>query len=474
MKKKKFSYIDQHEFAKFSGDYNPLHLDQVASRRFIHGQLVVHGIHLIFWSLDALFETFTGKASILELDVKFISPVYLGHKIKVEVIAEQDSCYKLNLIDDYKILVKILIKLGPIQKAAPIIIKDKIPAKLKPELLEDKDFSLNIAGQIPLMLCRIYLKNNFPYLFKSAVISELSIILATTRLVGMKCPGENSIYSGLSFSTSETHNYGNELRYKVNNFDERFGLIDLNINASNIQGRIKAFLRPKPQKQLTFQEIKEKYGSNDLEGRHALIIGGSRGIGEITAKYFAANGAKVSITYNSGIKDADRIVQEINDSSTCTASCYQFNVAEPKKIYQLFENSEMPDLLFYFATPRIGKSEKKQFNLDKFHLFNSFYIDGFIEVFEQLNQHIKHIFYPSTIFIESKPSGMWEYISSKMAGELICNYIENEYPEVSIFKPRIPKVVTDQTIGLLRLELNNTESVMVTFYEDFISQVIEG
>lgn len=474
MKKKTFSYEDQLKFAKFSGDYNQLHLDEVASRRFMHGQVIVHGIHLLFWSLDALFETFTEKASIVKLDVKFIFPVYLEHKIKVEIIPEQDSFYKINLMDDYKTLVKILIKLGPIQKATPLIIQDKTPAKLRPELLEDKDFIGNVAGHIPLILSRVYLKNNFPHLHKSAVISELSIILATTRLVGMKCPGENSIYSGLSLSTSEAHKYGNELIYKVDSFDQRFGLIDLNINASNIQGRIKAFLRPKPQKQLTFQEIKEKYGSNDLEGRHALIIGGSRGIGEITAKYFAAKGARVSITYNSGMKDADRIVREINDSSSCIASCYQFNVAEPKNICQLFENSEMPDLLFYFATPRIGKSEKEQFNLDKFHLFNSFYIDGFMNVFEQLKQYIKHIFYPSTIFIETKPNGMWEYISSKMAGELICNYIEKEYQEVSIFKPRIPKVVTDQTIGLLRLESNNTESVMVNFYKDFISQIIEN
>ena len=222
MKIKTFSYKDQHEFAEFSGDYNPLHLDEVASRRFMHGQVIVHGIHLLFWSLDALFETFTKKASIIELDVKFIAPVYLENDIKVEIIPEQDSCYKLNLMDDSKILVKILIKLGPIQKAAPIIIQDKIPDKLRPELMEDKDFTLNVAGHTPLILSRIYLKNNFPYLHKSAVITELSIILATTRLVGMKCPGENSIYSGLSLSTSETHNYGNELIYKVDNFDQRF------------------------------------------------------------------------------------------------------------------------------------------------------------------------------------------------------------------------------------------------------------
>jgi acyl dehydratase len=34
MKIKTFSYKDQHKFAEFSRDYNLLHLDEVASRRF--------------------------------------------------------------------------------------------------------------------------------------------------------------------------------------------------------------------------------------------------------------------------------------------------------------------------------------------------------------------------------------------------------------------------------------------------------
>tara|TARA_Y100001954_G_scaffold157036_1_gene166844 strand:- start:11856 stop:13280 length:1425 start_codon:yes stop_codon:yes gene_type:complete len=474
MSKKTFSYEDQLRFAEFSGDYNPLHLDEVVSRRLMHGQVIVHGVHLLFWGLDALFESFTEKVSIFELDVKFLLPVYLDHSIKAEIVHEHGRSYKLNLIDDYKILVKILIKLEPTQKVDTLIIKDKIPPKLRPELLEDKDFIGNIAGHIPLLISRDYLKNNFPSLYKNSLVSELSIILATTRLVGMKCPGVNSIYSGLNFSRSETDNCENELIYEVHHFDPRFGLIDLDICSSNIKGRIKAFLRPKPQKQLTYKEINDKYGNKDLEGKHALIIGGSRGIGEITAKYFAAKGAKISITYNSGRKDADRIVREINKSSSHVAKCYQFNVENPKNLCQLFENSEMPDILFYYATPRIGKSDKGQFDLDKFHLFNSFYIVGFINVFEQLKQHIKHIFYPSTIFIETKPNGMWEYITSKTAGEFICNYIDKEFQDIYVFKPRIPKVMTDQTKGLLRLQSNNTESVMVNLYKDFISQIIEN
>ena len=42
-----FNQNDQIEFAKLSGDWNPIHVDPVFARRTIYGQ-VVHGIH-IFW-----------------------------------------------------------------------------------------------------------------------------------------------------------------------------------------------------------------------------------------------------------------------------------------------------------------------------------------------------------------------------------------------------------------------------------------
>jgi 3-oxoacyl-[acyl-carrier protein] reductase len=84
----------------------------------------------------------------------------------------------------------------------------------------------------------------------------------------------------------------------------------------------------------------------DFKNKTVLITGGSRGIGSVTAKLFAASGADVVITYKSDKASAQKTLAELGQGKH---SIYQLDLADPLAIQNFFttfsENYDRLDVL---------------------------------------------------------------------------------------------------------------------------------
>ncbi|WP_417887008.1 3-oxoacyl-[acyl-carrier-protein] reductase [Zunongwangia sp.] len=74
-----------------------------------------------------------------------------------------------------------------------------------------------------------------------------------------------------------------------------------------------------------------------LEGKNAIVTGGSRGIGRGIAKVFAENGANVAFTYNSSEEAAKELEKELSETGI-KAKGYKSNAADFEQAQELIKN----------------------------------------------------------------------------------------------------------------------------------------
>jgi NADP-dependent 3-hydroxy acid dehydrogenase YdfG len=236
----------------------------------------------------------------------------------------------------------------------------------------------------------------------------------------------------------------------------------MDVEAPGMRGQIKTFIRPTPQAQAAFADVCREVESREFSEQRALIIGGSRGLGEVAAKLLAAGGAEVIITYYRGEQDAKRIAEEIV-AHGAKAECLPLNVLDPSPaLLSMVANPSMPLYLYYFATPFIFGAVKGRFSAKRFTTFSEYYVTGFLRTVQTLAASaagLQKIFYPSSAAIDELPLDMGAYAAAKMAGEVLCDFLQKTNPGIAIHKPRLPRVATDQTASLL--PVSNQEPVSV-------------
>jgi NAD(P)-dependent dehydrogenase (short-subunit alcohol dehydrogenase family) len=189
-------------------------------------------------------------------------------------------------------------------------------------------------------------------------------------------------------------------------------------------------------------------GRTEFSGSVALIVGGSRGLGELTAKVIASGGGRVVVTWHSGKEDAERVAQEIR-SAGGACETLRYDAREPAA-EQLAPLSDAPTHAYYFATPAIFRPQAQMFVAGRLQEFLSVYVDGFWELSQALRvrQPGISVFYPSTVYVAELERGMTEYAMSKAAGEVLCAEMAASQPPMKVTVRRLPKLPTDQTASI--------------------------
>jgi hypothetical protein len=281
----------------------------------------------------------------------------------------------------------------------------------------------------------------------------------------MVSPGLHSIYSGLKFVLSELSE-DEAIIFQTHSTDKRFNLIKLAARGGGILASIDAFFRAPPAVQPNLEIISQNFSRTEFSGVNALIVGGSRGLGELTAKAIAAGGGSSVVTYAVGIDDAKRVCNEIK---AWGGSCeiLHYDIHENAEA-QLAELSIPPTHVYYFATPKIF-GNNTSLDLRRFEEFNQFYVSGFeklIKALIQLRPTGMRAFYPSTVAVENRPLGMTAYAMSKVAGEILCADMNSQIKNLHIVIARLPRLDTDQTISLSTIQAEDALSVMKSYIRE--------
>ena len=463
MAQRVFTSNDQLAFAKLSGDYNPLHMDPLVARRLLFGKQVVHGLHALLWSLDHYLKSHSRPLALKSVKADFKTGIGVGQTVNCRYDAADKYNFEIHLDADGTPAAWFQLALNPSgpnrddtspgPPEQPGICRERYPEEVAAA-----------SGNLRLYFDKETAARLFPNLVRLMPSEQLAALLATTRLVGMDCPGLHSIYSGLHLTYESAEPGAPELNYQVVTFNEPLALVLMEVEAPGMRGRIKAFLRPQPHTQQAFTGVCRSVEPEEFSGQQALIIGGSRGLGEVSAKLLAAGGAEVIITYFRGEKDAHRIVAEIT-SNGAKAKCLPLDVLEAsQELPQMVANISKPLYLYYFATPAIFGAAKGQFSSRRFDGFADYYVTGFLRTVQALvdsTSGLQKIFYPSSIAIEELPPDMGEYAAAKMAGEVLCDFLQKTNPGLIIHKPRLPRIATDQTASLLPVDNQDPVSILL-------------
>jgi hypothetical protein len=308
----------------------------------------------------------------------------------------------------------------------------------------------------------------FPHAARIWPPERLLAMLSITMLVGKVCPGLHSLLACLTLHAAPPG--GTALRYRTIAADARLRMVRIQVQGSGVHGIAESLARTKPVLQPAMADLAGLCAPNEFAGATALIIGGSRGLGELTAKLLALGGAKTLITYASGRDDAEAVAGAIRATG---ATCEVFAYDCAHKLHGQLAGLPAITHLYYFATTHIFRRKSGLLDADRLAEFTQCYVTGFYDLFTKLHAASPAgltAFYPSSIYVEDRPKDLTEFAMAKAAGEVLCADLNAYVPRARIIARRLPRLPTDQTAAIMAIEAGDPVAVMLPIIREVQGQ----
>jgi acyl dehydratase/NAD(P)-dependent dehydrogenase (short-subunit alcohol dehydrogenase family) len=451
-----FTQDDQSRFARLSGDHNPLHVDPLAARRLLYGVPVVHGVHVALWALDVYLSEMTARP-VTSVDVLFVQPVFVGETVQL-VLDRREDQVRLRIMLQAQALTTVRLLHGeappsPLDPARSAEDKGTGPRDLTIDDVAGLRGSLEVPadpawGEL------------LPAAAKMLSVLQVAEIGALSRLVGMECPGLHSLFGSLKLDLTSRQE-SERLTWEVTRVQPSHSALRMHVTGRTVDGNVTAFVRPRPVPQPAAADLAHVVERGEFGDMRALVIGASRGLGELASKLIAAGGGEVAVTWHHGQDEANAVAEDIR-SAGGIAQSIQFSVAQPATgVRELQSRGWSPTHLFYFASPRITTRRTQRFDENTLASFMESYTIGFyrtLHAVRRLPVTSLVAFFPSTVAIEWHDPDLVEYAVAKAAGEQLARSMDSAEPWLRVITERLPPVATDQT-ATLRQDADRTDGV---------------
>lgn len=450
-------------FALASHDVNPLHLSEGYARATPFGDTVVYG------SLGALaclaaFRPPEGMA-VEDLQADFRRPLQAGVPYRIAWISPDSDRAAADMTDGSTLLIRLALKFRP-------GVAERWSWTTAPEMrkaaarLEEADLQpgLELSGPyLPPLTAYRTLLDGMGVDRAAWGDNTLVALLLASYITGMELPGERAMFFRLKARFAAGGGaapFARPPRFHagLTGYDERLGLVKSGFTLAEagsagprdlVAGELQAFLRPARPVQSFDEPLPERL-SGAWNGKTALVVGGSRGLGAAFGKSLAAAGAHVICTYARSREDAlhlaaaaaglpGRIVLEQGDSSSLEW-CLQIR-------RRLLDPGAGLDLLVCSAAPSLHALKLEPAQAGR---IDEFIRTGIRMVAHPLAAWLEPLARASgTLLLVSssaveEPVAAWpHYVALKAAAEGLARVAALQYPQIRVVIARPGKILTD-------------------------------